>query len=125
MTTQGERVAEALQDYLQTVPGAEIKKVAKACETSPQAVYAWSKGDLKSFKSENLFPLADITGFSARWIATGKGDKKDIRSGDQREMALLELYRASDLRGRDTIIRVAEQESHYAVDDPQEKQKSA
>lgn len=116
MNSQGERVAEALNDYLQNVPGADVKKVAEACNTSPQAVYTWAKGELKNLKSENLFPLADITGYNARWIASGKGDKKTGNQGDMREVALVELFRASDQRGRDTIIRVAEQESHYQVE---------
>lgn len=44
---------------------------------------------------------------------------------DQREQALVQLYRDSDDRGKDTILRVAEQESHYNVEPDSDTQKSA
>ena len=93
MSTLGERVARAINESDVTV-----KDVAEACGLSVQAIYAWRRGDVKDLRNENLFALADITGFEARWIGTGTGPDKT--PPDPRERALIDLYRASDDRGR-------------------------
>ncbi len=37
----------------------------------------WMDGTTKTIKAENIFKLADLTGFSARWLATGDGPQID------------------------------------------------
>lgn len=108
MSTLGERVARAIN-----VAECEISAVSEACGISVQAVYAWKRGEVKNLQGNNLFALADLTGFNARWIATGKGPERPFN--DEKEKALLDLYRACDDRGRATVVRAAEFESSYLV----------
>lgn len=108
MGTLGDRVAEAIQESQ-----VSVKAVATACGVTVQAVYAWRRGEIKDLRNEHLFELADITGYNARYIATGKGDKKTIT--DQKEKALLDLFRSCDDRGQATVYRAAEQESTYSI----------
>lgn len=108
MSTIGERVARAI-----TESNASVKDVAHACGVTVQAVYAWRRGEIKDIRNEHLFELADITGFDARWLGTGKGPERTIT--DEREKALLDLYRACDDRGQATVFRAAEQESVWTV----------
>ncbi len=103
-----ERIRHAI-----TVSDTDVRTIAKACNTSAQAVYAWMNGTVKDLRNANLFTLADITGFEARWIATGEGPEK-TPGGEPRIKALVDLYQAADERGKATIYRVAEQESHYS-----------
>lgn len=48
-------------------------EVARRMGIKPPSLSQLMKGVSKNLKMENLFSLADITGFSARWIATGEG----------------------------------------------------
>lgn len=107
MDTLGKRIDIAITES-QTDPAA----IAKACGISVQAVYAWMRDEVKNLKAENLFALADITGFEARWIGTGEGPQ---RPGGGREKRLVELYKQLDDRGKDAVYRVAEAESSYIV----------
>lgn len=104
-----ERIKHAIEES-----NANVQVVADRCDVSVQAVYAWKRGDVKNLRNEHLFELADVTGFEARWIATGKGPERPT-GGDERKRILSELYDASDERGRSTILRVAEQESSYRL----------
>lgn len=105
----GERITKAIKDS-----GRDVREVARACDTSAQAIYVWMRGGVKDLRNANLFALADITGFEARWIATGEGPEQRS-GGNQRESALLQAYRATDERGKMAIHRVAEAESDYSV----------
>ncbi|OLF82684.1 hypothetical protein AWH63_06680 [Marinobacter sp. C18] len=73
------------------------KEIASYCGVSPGAVSQWKKGDVKNLKFENLYRLADITGFSARWLAIGEGPERSAElPGVQltsHEAALLSIYR--------------------------------
>lgn len=115
----GHRIAKAITDS-----GAEAKSIAKRCGVSLQAVYSWQRGEVKNLRNNHLFALADATGFEARWIATGEGPERQGEP-DQREKALLDLYRSSDSRGKTVILRVAEQESTYVIEHEDDKKKSA
>ena len=108
MSTLGERVAHAIN-----TAECEITAVSDACGISVQAVYAWKRGEVKNLQGNNLFSLADLINFNARWIATGKGPERPY--ADEKEKALLDLYRACDERGRATVVRAAEFESSYQV----------
>lgn len=118
MNTLGERVAIAINES-----GISVKDVAAACRATVQAIYAWKRGEVKDLRNDNLFALADITKFEARWIATGQGP--DRPPSDRKEKALLDLYRASDERGRSAIIGVAESQSSYNVIHDEQSKRSA
>jgi transcriptional regulator with XRE-family HTH domain len=66
--TLGERISKAI-----TASQTDVKDVAKACDISAQAVYAWMRDEIKDLRNANLFELARLTGFNAEWIATGNG----------------------------------------------------
>ena len=73
------------------------KEIADYCQVSPGAVTQWKKGDVKNLKFDNLYRLADITEFSARWLAIGEGPERTAElPGVQltsHESALLSIYR--------------------------------
>lgn len=100
----GQRISYAMKES-----GIDVRTAAKACDTSVQAIYSWMRGEVKDLRNSNLFTLADLTGFEARWIGTGEGAQKSTQ-GDKRISALVEIYQAADERGKATIFRVAEQE---------------
>lgn len=64
--------------------------------------------------------LAPALGVTAAYILTLEDEP-----AEQREKVLLDHYRHSDVRGRDHILRIAEQESQYLVDRPDESAKAA
>lgn len=115
----GQRVKKAIEES-----GVSPEDVRASCKLkSIQAVYAWMRGDVKNLRNDNLFALADLTGFEARWLGTGKGQEK--QPSNPREASLLEKYRAADARGQDMIQRVAESQSSYAVEGLHEQKRSA
>lgn len=76
--TLGERIKEALEN-------AKPKKlsVADAAEkigVRHSAIYPWLSGKTKNLKLENLYALADATGYSAKWIAIEAGTKREIKA---------------------------------------------
>lgn len=71
MSTLAERVTEAIRES-----GVDVPKVAKACGISVQAVYKWMNGLSKTIAGEPLIELSRITNYEARWIISGKGEKK-------------------------------------------------
>jgi hypothetical protein len=108
METLGKRIEHAIAQS-----GINIAAIAKACDVSVQAIYTWMRDGVKDLRNENLFALADITGFEARWIATGRGPQTP--SGDKRKHSLDQLYDRLDERGKNAVLRVAEAESTYTV----------
>lgn len=111
MDTLGKRIDHAI-----TESGTSPASVAKACGITVQAVYAWMRDEVKNLQAENLFAVADITGFEARWIGTGEGPEK-APPGGSREKRLVEVYRNLDERGKTAVFRVAEAESAYVTSD--------
>lgn len=75
----GKRIARAIE-----VSTADVAVVARACNVTEQAVYSWMRGEVKNLRNENLFALADVTGFNARWLGTGQG-REDSLVKDQTE----------------------------------------
>lgn len=71
MSSLAERVTEAIK-----IADIDVPHVAKACGISVQAVYKWMNGLSKTIAGEHLIELARITSFEARWIITGKGEKR-------------------------------------------------
>lgn len=56
-----------------TNAGLSQAELAKRVGVTRSAVNQWESGQTKHVRPENLFAVADATGHSARWIATGKG----------------------------------------------------
>lgn len=63
-----ERIARAIN-----LSGLKKGEIAAACKVANSAVTQWISGESKSLKPENLFALAKVTGFSAKWLAVGEG----------------------------------------------------
>jgi transcriptional regulator with XRE-family HTH domain len=81
-----ERVAKAIVDS-----GQDDRRIAAAVGVSPQAVGQWRHGRIKNLRMGNLFALADSTGFSARWIAIGKGPERIGESASPLASLIAEL----------------------------------
>lgn len=71
MSSLADRVTEAIRES-----ETDVANVAKACGISVQAVYKWMNGTSKTIAGEPLVELARITNFEARWIISGKGEKR-------------------------------------------------
>lgn len=54
--------------------------------------------------------LAPVLGVSASYLLTIEDDPGDIR-----ERVLIDLYRQSDIRGKDEILHIAERQSAYTI----------
>ena len=89
-------------------------------------VNQWLKADRleSTMGPDYAFRIADETDYEPRWLMIGEGPEKKVVL-NQKEKALLDLYRASDDRGRCTILRAAESESHYMTEQLDDKTKSA
>lgn len=110
MDTLGKRIGHAI-----TASGVSVEDVARACGVTVQSIYGWIRDSVKDLRNENLFALADRTGFEARWIATGKGPQQP--QGDPRKQALDQIFAKLDERGKTAVLRVAESESSYVLSD--------
>ena len=111
MTTLDERVARAINES--DVP---IRMIADAVGVTVQAVYAWRNGKVKDLRNDNLFALADATGFEARWIGTGEGPERNLAAMNHRVNDLMLNYAKCDERGKETVLIVAEREASYNKD---------
>lgn len=69
------RIAKAI-----AASGKAPAAIAREIGVSPAAVYQWLQGGIKDLRNENLFALADATGYSARWLGTGEGPVIDCYS---------------------------------------------
>jgi len=95
LSTQGGRIAFALHSA-----GHDSPSAAKELGCSRPAIDQWISGATKNLKSEFLFALEDLTGFSARWIALGKGP----RTAHQRSQSIDDIISsAPDQIGAETI----------------------
>lgn len=66
-----ERITEARESL-----GLNKSELARRLGVSRATVTAWEVGAVHNLKHEHLFELSKLTGFSARWLATGEGPKK-------------------------------------------------
>ena len=66
-----DRITEARE-----AAGLSKSELARRMGLSRASVSAWETGAVKNLKNEHLFTLSEITGYSAKWIATGEGEKK-------------------------------------------------
>lgn len=103
MNTLSERVV-----YILNHTDLSPSEIARRIGCKPQSISQWKNGNTANLKNDLLFAFSDVTGFEARWIATGRGPQR--MEDSEKERALLDLFRHTDDRGRDTIIRVAQAE---------------
>lgn len=66
-----ERITEARESA-----GLSKSELARKLGLSRASVSAWEAGAVKNLKNEHLFTLSRITGYSAQWVATGRGPKE-------------------------------------------------
>lgn len=74
LSQRSERVAYAIK-----ASGLNAATAAKRIGVSRSTVSQWCSGSTKDIKNDYLFALEDVTGFSARWIATGQGPQRSVR----------------------------------------------
>ncbi|MGJ7544615.1 LexA family transcriptional regulator [Variovorax sp. LT1R16] len=87
MTTLEERIAE-----LMAATGWTIGQLADIAEVSSSAVSQWANGQTQSIKLEPAIRIERASGFSALWLANGKGVKKSaapptLEDGDEAHYA--------------------------------------
>lgn len=99
--------------HLLSETGESASSLAKKIGCSAAAVQQWLSGDTKNIKNDLLFAIADVTKFEARWIGTGKGPER--KQEDERTKKLVEIYTQLDVRGRDSVFRIAEVEYNYTT----------
>lgn len=75
--TQGQRIrfARIAAELSQEALGEQIQK-AGGSKASKSLISQWERDGVKNPTNDNLFAIQAVTGFSAQWIATGKGDPK-------------------------------------------------
>lgn len=71
LNTKGERIA-----YVIKKSGHTPASIARLLGCAPAAIYQWIDGSTQNLKEQYLWGLADVTGFEARWISTGRGQVK-------------------------------------------------
>jgi len=73
-------------------------ELAREIGVSPQAVGLWEKGETKNLKNDHLFALEKVTGYSAKWLSDGKGDKfsKNFNLSTKEVELLRKFRKASD-----------------------------
>lgn len=71
-----QRVKEAIQGS-----GKTQSALAREVGVSQSAIAQWISGNVKSLKAETAAALELATGFNARWIVTGEGEKRVAQGG--------------------------------------------
>lgn len=77
LSSRGGRVEFALDQS-----GFTPTSAAKAIGCKPQAISQWVSRPETNIKNHLLFKFADLTGFEARWIATGVGPQRKAEVGE-------------------------------------------
>lgn len=101
MSTLAERVTEAIE-----TSGVSVSHVAKMCDVTPQAVYAWMKGETRELMGVNVIELAELTGFSARWIAKEAGPKRRIYAKTEQQVHVLLAMEALPPHENDKVVKI-------------------
>lgn len=99
----------ALQDRIQEILDSGYKKgqLARFAGVTPSAVTHWVSGGSQEIKGEPAAKLEAATGYSAAWIATGKGHKKVSSHDMSRESATISIISQPDTLDdqNDVLIR--------------------
>jgi len=109
LRSQSQRIAHAIK-----ASGIKQIDLAAYAKVSRSAASQWASGDIIKVTAENIFAIADMTGYEARWLATGEGPEKPDAGGKAKK--LLDLYRQLDERGQAAVFRVAQSESAFSID---------
>lgn len=117
METLPKRVQEAVEKA--KTNGHTVAGIAKLCGISRQAVYQWISGETKTISGENLVELSELSGYSARWIISGKGRKVIALTSD--EATMVKAMSVCDPAVKDMLLLMARAEIDKAV----EKSKAA
>lgn len=86
-------------------------ELARRLGVTPSAVSQWESGMTKDIHSEFIFAIADMTGFSARWLATGVGIKMRASLEGGRWRKILEFLTEEELVELDRRARSHEKKS--------------
>jgi hypothetical protein len=69
-----DRVKEAV-----SASGKSVPVLAGKIGVHKNAIYQWLDGTSKNLKGAHLYALSRESGFSAEWIATGRGTKHELK----------------------------------------------
>lgn len=93
-----ERIARAI-----ALSGKKKGEIASQCAVRPSAVTQWISGESKSLRPENLYALAEATGFRAEWLAIGRPPEREDEaqpgSPSEKDYALIPQYSARGSSG--------------------------
>ncbi|MCI1025619.1 S24 family peptidase [Pseudomonas alloputida] len=93
-----ERIARAI-----ALSGRKKGEIASQCGVAASAVTQWISGESKSLKPENLYALAEATGFRAEWLAIGRPPEREPEgqpgSPSEKDYALIPQYNARGSSG--------------------------
>lgn len=73
---QGERIREVMRVMGWNNTDLCRAIVSRGCPLTVQAIAKWLNGSTQNIKGEYFIALEDLTGYSARWLIEGKGNKK-------------------------------------------------
>lgn len=107
--TLGERISKAI-----AASNTDVADVAKVCDVSVQAVYAWQRDEVKDLRNTNLFELARLTGFNAEWIGTGKGPEVISYAKDTRIRHVVQVMEAMPEVVRDEAVKEIDSLAEFA-----------
>lgn len=93
--------------------------IGEICGVGKATVSLWESDQVVP-PTERLLMLRTRLQFTMDWLLLGE----ESTGEDPRIRALVTLYRESDPRGKDTILRVAEQESSYTLEPDTKRQES-
>ena len=101
---KGQRITEA-----RLFAGLTKSALARELGVTHTAVGLWESGDTKNLKNDHLYKLAEITGYSAQWLATGEGDKfSSAGSLSKEEQQLIAGFRSAGDDVRAMLLRAIE-----------------
>lgn len=115
MSTLAERIQEII------AAGHTQIELARAADVTKGTANQWLDGGIKSIKLEYAQGIERLTGYSAEWLVTGKGEKKatgiravaplqasvDKKPNMDDVIELLALFDQASAEGRKTILDLA------------------
>lgn len=114
----GERIAQAREKMKREGKPATQEWLAEAVGVGQRAISNYENGEREP-DLETLAQLAVALDCDPVWL----GGMDTAQSRNRREAALLEIFRATDSRGQDTIMRIAEAQPDYLI--PGDKRKKS
>ena len=104
--SQGKRIKEAADAWIQAKNGRTAKELCDKIEISEQAFYRWIDGNTKSLKAENFMKFALLTRFHPRYLLWNEQPK--MLMDDERFSALLDKLADMDRAEFAKILDYAE-----------------